>query len=316
MIQSRARRRAVWAALLAAVVATACNTQGRGGAEGDLRGTIQIDGSSTVAPISQAVKEAFNEDTPGVNIAVGTSGTGGGFEKFCNGDIDISDASRPIEDDEKSACADNNVEYVELKVAVDGLSVVVNKENDFVECLTVEELKKIWEPDSSVKTWKDIRSEWPAEDIELYGPGADSGTFDYFTDEIVGEEGASRKDYTQSENDNQLVRGVSGERNALGYFGYAYYVESQDDLKAVGVDAGDGCVEPTEETIKNGTYTPLARPLFIYPRTEALGEEHVQAFVEFYLDNVSEIVTEVGYIEAPAADIEAAKSALTEATAG
>jgi phosphate transport system substrate-binding protein len=308
-------KRAIIVGVAFMTIAAGCNTAGRVG-EGDgsgLAGTIQIDGSSTVAPISQTVTEAFNAEEPGVNVAVGTSGTGGGFEKFCNGDIDIADASRPIEDDEKAACAKNSVEFVELTIAIDGLTVVVNKDNDFVECLTIDDLKKIWEPDSKVTTWKDVDDSWPADEIQLYGPGADSGTFDYFTDVIVGEEGASRKDYTQSENDNQLVRGVSGEENALGYFGYAYYIESTDELKAVQIDGGAGCVSPTETTIEDGTYAPLARPLFIYPSTTALGEEHVQAFVEFYLDNVSEIVGEVGYVPAPADDIEAAKSAVSEA---
>lgn len=307
----------LFAAAAFALVATACNTGG-GGAEGDLTGTIQIDGSSTVAPISQAVAEAFNGEAPGVNAAVGTSGTGGGFAKFCNGDIDIADASRPIEDTatEKKACDKNGIEYVELKVAIDGLSVVVNERNDFAECFTVEELKKIWEPNSSVSTWKDVKAEWPDDKIQLYGPGADSGTFDYFTKEIVGTEKSSRKDYTQSENDNQLVKGVGGEQFALGYFGYAYFAENEDKLNAAAVDGGDGCTEPTQETIESGDYAPLARPLFIYANVEALEKEHVSAFVTFYLENVSDLVQDVGYVAAPGEDIDAAKQALDEATAG
>jgi phosphate transport system substrate-binding protein len=310
------RRTMLMVAVIALGVAgLACNTGSGGGGDG-LSGEVQIDGSSTVAPISQALAEAFGEDESGVNVAVGTSGTGGGFEKFCRGDIDISDASRPIEDDEEEACAKEGVGYVELKVATDGLSVVVNKENDFVQCLTIEELKKIWEPNSTVKTWKDVKAEWPADEIQLYGPGADSGTFDYFTDVIVGEEGASRKDYTQSENDNQLVNGVAGEGSALGYFGYAYYIENDDKLTAVAVDSGDGCVEPTTETIGDGTYAPLSRPIFIYPSTASLGEEHIATFVEFYLDNVNDVLADVGYIELPAEDLQASKDALAEAIAG
>jgi phosphate transport system substrate-binding protein len=189
----------------------------------------------------------------------------------------------------------------------------VNRENGFVECLTVDELKTIWEPESSVKTWQDVRSEWPAETIKLYGPGADSGTFDYFTDEVVGEEGASRSDFTASEDDNVLVQGVSGDAHSLGYFGYAYYKPNAENLKAVGVDAGEGCVEPTDETIESGEYAPLSRPLFVYVSTEALEREAVQEFASFYLDNVNTLLTDVGYIPLPTDDLDASKAALDEA---
>ena len=300
------------AAVAIALAGAACNTQGGGGGEGDLAGSIQIDGSSTVYPISNAVAESFQDENGGVQIAVGQSGTGGGFEKFCAGEIDVADASRPIEDDEEAACTDGGVEYPELSVATDGLSVVVNAENDFVECLTVDELKKIWEPGSTVENWSDIRDDFPDDEIKLYGPGADSGTFDYFTDVIVGEEGKSRSDYTASENDNQLVRGVAGDESALGYFGYAYYIENTDKLKAVGIVGGDGCFEPTEETIGSGEYKPLARPLFIYPSNESLADEHVASFVRYYLDNVSEIAPEVGYVALPDEDLAASKAALNE----
>jgi phosphate transport system substrate-binding protein len=298
------------------IAAVACNTQpgGEGGA-GALTGTVAIDGSSTVFPISEAIAEEFGAENSDVRVRVGQSGTGGGFEKFCAGDTDISDASRPIEDDEKEACADNNIEYVELKVAIDGLSVVVNAENGFAECLTTQELNEIWQPDSKIKAWNEIRSEWPSEEIKLYGPGADSGTFDYFTGEINGEEGASRSDYQQSEDDNVLVQGVAGDTYALGYFGYAYYAPNADKLKALGVDSGDGCVEPTDETIEGGDYTPLSRPLYIYVSSEALEREEVRAFAGFYLDNVNAVLEDVGYIDLPASELDAAKETLEEATA-
>lgn len=268
---------------------------GAGG--GNLSGTIKIDGSSTVYPITQAVAEEFMAENSGVNIPVGVSGTGGGFEKFSRGETDISNASRPIKDEEKAKAKENGIEYTELTVAIDGISVVVNPQNDWVDHLTVDELKKIWEPNSKVKKWSDIRPGWPDEPIKLYGPGTDSGTFDYFTGEIVGEEGASRTDYTASEDDNQLVTGVANDKYALGYFGYSYYVENKDKLKAVPIDAGNGPVEPTDETIANGTYKPLSRPIFIYVNNEAYKTRpEVKAFVDYYLEVVKEIAPEVGYI--------------------
>ena len=297
-----------------ALIGVGCNTQGSG-AGGGLAGAIEIDGSSTVFPITEAIAEEFRAEASDVDVRVGQSGTGGGFEKFCDGDTDISDASRPIEDDEKDACADNSIAFTELTVAIDGLSVVVNEGNDFVDCLTVDELKKIWEPDSEVSSWKDVRDSFPDEEIKLYGPGADSGTFDYFTDVVVGEEGASRTDYTASEDDNVLVQGIAGDSNSLGYFGYAYYVENKTKIKAIGVDNGDGCVEPSTEAIETGDYAPLSRPLFIYVSNASAQEEHVSAFVEFYLDVVSELVTEVGYVEVPADDLEQAKDAFAEISA-
>jgi phosphate transport system substrate-binding protein len=292
----------------------ACNTRGSAGGDG-VSGTIEIDGSSTVFPISEAIAEEFGSTNPDANVRVGQSGTGGGFEKFCNGETDISDASRPIKDEEKQACDSNGVDFVELKVAIDGLSVVVNPENTYAECLTTAELKTIWEPGSDVKTWQDVRDEWPAEAIKLYGPGADSGTFDYFTGEIVGEEGASRSDFTQSEDDNVLVQGVSGDTYALGYFGYAYYKTNNDDLKAVGIDAGEGCVNPNDATIKGGEYTPLARPLYIYVSSESLAREPVAEFATFYLETVNDIITDVGYVELPPDDLSGAQQALAEALA-
>ena len=317
---TRTKLTAAAATVLVALLAAACNTQGNTTAGdttdgGAASGTIAVDGSSTVFPITEAIAEEFKADSPDVDVRVGQSGTGGGFEKFCAGETDISDASRPIDDDEKATCAEEGIEYTELKVAIDGLSVVVNKENDFAECLTIEELKSIWEEGSDVNNWSDIKSEWPDEEIKLYGPGADSGTFDYFVEEIIGDpdEVSSRSDYEASEDDNVLVQGVAGDQYALGYFGYAYYVPNTDKLKTVAVDAGEGCVEPTEETIESGEYAPLSRPLYIYVSNESLGEEHVASFTEFYLDTVNTILTDVGYIPLPEEDLQASKDALQEA---
>lgn len=279
---------------------TGTGSQGGSGSQtaGDqLSGTIRIDGSSTVYPITQAIAEEFMGENPGVNVTVGVSGTGGGFEKFTRGEIEISDASRPIKDEEKARAEENGIAYTELEVALDGIAVVVNQQNDWVDHLTVEELKKIWEPNSKVKKWSDIRPGWPDQPINLYGPGTDSGTFDYFTDEIVGEEGASRTDYTASEDDNQLVTGVANDKYALGYFGYAYYVENKDKLRAVPIDAGNGPVEPNDETVAKGTYKPLSRPLFIYINNEAYKTRpEVKAFVDYYLEVVKDVASEVGYI--------------------
>lgn len=240
------------------------------------------------------------DENPEVNVTVGFSGTGGGFKKSTAGEIEISDASRPIKEEEKAAAQKNGIEFIELKVAIDGLAVVVNKENDFVDHLTVEELKKIWEPNSKVKYWSDVRKGWPKEEIKLYGPGTDSGTFDYFTGEIVGEEGASRSDYTASEDDNVLVTGVAGDKYALGYFGYAYYEANKDKIRAVPIDSGNGPVEPTTETINEGKYTPLSRPLYIYVNKEFYETRpEVKAFVQYYMENVSKTAQEVGYIPLP-----------------
>jgi phosphate transport system substrate-binding protein len=265
-----------------------------------MTGSIAVDGSSTVFPITQALAEEFGAAEPGVRVSVGTSGTGGGFEKFCAGETAISDASRPIDPEEEAPrCAENGVEYVELQVAIDGLSVVVNPANDFASCLSVEDLAAIWEPESQVDNWREIRQGFPDQPLTLYGPGTDSGTFDYFTDEIVGDEGASRSDYTASEDDNVLVQGVAGDPNALGYFGYAYFEQNQDKLKVLAVDGGSGCVAPNRDTIESGDYSPLSRPLFIYVSKEAAARPEVAAFVDFYLRTVNELVSEVGYIPVP-----------------
>ena len=260
-----------------------------------LSGTIEIDGSSTVYPITEAVAEEFRKSAPNVRINVGISGTGGGFKRFVVGETDISDASRPITSSETDAAKKNGIEYLELRVAFDGLAVVVNRGNNWVDYLTVQELKKIWEPDSKVKKWSDVRAGWPDRSITLYGPGTDSGTFDYFTEVIVGKARASRADYTASEDDNVLVQGISGDPNALGYFGYAYYAENKDKLKIIPVDSGKGPVTPSDETVKSGQYSPLSRPLFIYVSTKSMLKPQVKAFVLYYLENAQRLVKEVGY---------------------
>lgn len=260
-----------------------------------LGGAVEIDGSSTVFPIAEAVAEEFQIANPRVRVTVGISGSGGGFKRFCAGETDISNASRPIKEAELERCAQAGVEFIELPVAWDGLSVVVNHGNQFVTCLTVEQLNRIWAPGSSVELWSDLRPDWPAEEIRLYGPGTDSGTFDYFTEVINGESGASRPDYQASEDDNILVQGVAGDEFALGYFGYAYYAENTDRLKLVQVDGGQGCVAPSRETIEDGSYAPLSRPLFVYVSQAALRRPEVRAYVDFMLEEASVLVPATGY---------------------
>ncbi|MXY45311.1 MAG: PstS family phosphate ABC transporter substrate-binding protein [Dehalococcoidia bacterium] len=261
-----------------------------------LSGTVEIDGSSTVFPISEAVAEEFNKIHPNVRVNVGVSGTGGGFKRFTVGETDISDASRAIRDSEHDAAVANGIEYYELRVGTDGLSVMVSTQNDFLDCLTVDELKMIWNTGSTVNNWNQVRSNFPDRPLRLYGPDTDSGTFDFFTEEINGEAQVSRADYTASADDNVLVQGISGDRNALGYFGYAYYAENADKLKLVDVDNGDGCVTPTPDTILSGEYDPLTRPLFIYVNKKSLERPEVRAFVEFYMEHGEELTREVGYV--------------------
>ncbi len=264
-----------------------------------LRGTVSIDGSSTVFPISEAVAEEFLAVQPRVRVTVGVSGTGGGFKKFLAGEIDINDASRPIKMKEVKQASASGIGFIELPIAYDGLSVVVNTKNDWVDHLTITELHKIWQSGSSVKRWSDVRDGWPEKEIKLYGPGTDSGTFDYFTETINGKSGASRPDYTANEDDNALVRGISGDEGSLGYFGYAYYAANKDKLRVVAIDGGKGPVAPTEITINNGTYAPLSRPVFIYVRPDALDRKEVRAFVDFYIESAPMLATEVGYIPLP-----------------
>ncbi len=278
---------------MAALVLSGCGTPRD---PDGLAGDIRIDGSSTVFPVTEAMAEEFQLDHPGVRVTVAFSGTGGGFKKFCAGETDANNASRPMKDDERAACIAAGVTPIELAVATDGLSIVVSHDNDWVDCLTLDELKRIWDQDSTILRWSDVRPEWPDEAIDLFGPGADSGTFDYFTEVVNGEAKRSRSDYTQSEDDNAIVQGIAGERYALGYFGYAYYIENEDKVKAVAVDAGAGCVSPTETTINDGTYSPLSRPLLVYPSVESLARPEVRAFFEFYLEFADLIVGEIGYV--------------------
>jgi phosphate transport system substrate-binding protein len=312
---------AVPAALILTVGLAACGGQAEGtsagGEGGGASGEVVSDGSSTVEPLTAAAGELFSEEHPDVNVSVGTSGTGGGFEKFCAGDTDISNASRPIEDDEEvPVCKENGVEYTELRVANDALTVVVSAENDFIECLTTDELETLWSPEAegTIETWDQVNPEFPAEPVELYGPGTDSGTFDYFTDEINGEEGASRSDYNASEDDNVIVQGVSGSPNALGYFGFTYYEENAEALKAVEVDSGEGCVAPSVETAQDGSYAPLARPLFVYVSNKSYADKpQVAEFVDYYVGNDADIAEAAQFIplsEEQVAELEDAASSL------
>jgi phosphate transport system substrate-binding protein len=289
-------------AALGLVALPACGGDDGGGSGG----TIRSDGSSTVGPLATAAAERFQRENEGVRVTVGISGTGGGFERFCAGETDMSNASRPIKDEEKKVCADQGIEYVELHVANDALTVVTNPENDWATCLTVAQLKKIWEPASKVDSWDDVDPQFPDDKLTLFGPGTDSGTFDYFTDEINGEEGASRSDYSSSEDDNVIVRGVSGEKGALGYFGFSYFEENQDTLKALEVDGGDGCVGPSVEAAQDGTYKPLSRPLFIYAKTTSLERQEVRDFLSYMLDNATEIAEAAQYV--PLTEEQAQKS--------
>lgn len=261
-----------------------------------VKGEIIVDGSSTVFPISEAVAEGFKEKNKETSVNVGKSGTGGGMKKFVAGEIDICDASRPIKDTEKADAQKNGIEYTELMIAYDGISVVVNKDNDWVDSMTVDELKKIWETNSSVKKWSDVRSSWPAEDIKLYGPGTDSGTFEYFTEVITGEAKSMRTDFTPSEDDNFLVTGIIGGKYSMGYFGFSYYIENKDQLKVVPIDSGEGGVVPDFATIESGEYTPLSRPLFIYVNKKSLEKDHVKSFVQYYLTEGTEFIKDVGYV--------------------
>ncbi len=274
----------------------------------DFSGMVLIDGSSTVFPITEAVAEEFQREYPGVRVTVGISGTGGGFKKFYAGETDICNASRPIKESERRECEKNGIEFIELPVAFDGLAVMVNPRNDWCHSMTVQELKRLWEPAAQgrILRWNQIRPDWPDEEIHLYGAGVDSGTFDYFTEAIVGKEQASRGDFTASEDDNVLVQGIATDKYALGFFGLAYYEENKDKLKLVAIDDenpenGVGPVLPTEETVANGTYQPLSRPIFIYVRKDSLeNKPQVEEFVRFYIRNAPALVKEVGYIPLPA----------------
>ena len=264
---------------------------------------ITVDGSSTVFPVTEAVAEEFQRSNPGTRVTVGSSGTGGGFQKFCRNETDISNASRPIKSTELEACSKAGIEFIELPVAYDGLAIVVHPSNSWASSMTVAELKKLWEPAAQgrITRWNQIRSSWPDKEIHLFGAGVDSGTFDYFTEAVVGKEAQSRGDYTSSEDDNVIVQGVSSDESALGYFGYAYYEQNKDKLKLVAIDDGDagngaGPIAPSPETVAGGTYRPLSRPVFVYAKVKALDRPEVLKFVEFYLSKGAPLVREVGYI--------------------
>ena len=293
------------AALAATVMTTALVLAACGGgsssdssSSGDagLSGAVRIDGSSTVYPLTALAAEDFMFENPDVQVTVGSSGTGGGFEKFCRGETDANDASRAIKDDEASACAASGIDFAQLQVAVDALTVVINKENTWATCLTVEELATIWAPGSTVNNWNQVRADFPDVPLQLFGAGTDSGTFDYFTDAINGEEGASRTDFTPTEDDNVTVQGVSGSQGGLGYFGFTYYEENADKLTAVQIDSGAGCVTPSVETAQDGSYTPLSRPLFVYVSKQALAKPEVKAFFDYYVANDATIASDALFI--------------------
>ena len=288
----RLRPVAAWVAA-AALLLAGCGEDPDGGRSG----LIEIDGSSTVFPISRAMAEEFQiAHGRAVRVSVGVSGTSGGLQRLCSGETEVANASRRINAVEAASCAAQGIEPLEVQIAWDGLTVVAHPANDWVTCVTMAELRRVWAPGSDVGSWRQLRPDWPAEEMKLYGPDADSGTFDYFTAMVVGEGGASRSDYTASADDNVLVAGVSGDRGALGYFGYAYFDDNRAFLRALEVDGGSGCVAPTHKTILDGTYTPLARPMYIYVRRDALARPEVKAFVDFYIDNAATLIPETGYI--------------------
>jgi phosphate transport system substrate-binding protein len=284
--------------------------------------TIRIDGSSTVFPITQAVAEEFQAKQGG-RVTIGVSGTGGGFKKFCRKETDITGASRPIKDSEKKLCADNGIEYIELPIAYDGLAVVVHKDNTWVDSMTIAELKKMWSPEAqgTVTKWNQVNPAWPDRDLHLFGAGVDSGTYDYFTAAVVGTEHASRGDFTSSEDDNVLVQGIATDPNALGFFGYAYYADNADELKLIAIDDGDASngtapILPSVETVANGTYQPLSRPIFIYVSRASVENESVKKFIDFYLTQGEPLVKEVGYIPLPNAAYELVEKRFQNRTTG
>src|SRR5215208_4582258 len=294
------------------------NGDGSDTSSGNLSGDIRVDGSSTVGPLTEAIAEEFNAENPDVKVTVGTSGTGGGFEKFCAGETDISDASRPIEEDETKACQAKGIAYQEMQVANDALTVVANPDNP-VECITTDQLKSVWEPKSTLKSWSDIQGLQPSfdADLALYSPGTDSGTFDFYTDKINGEEGAQRTADVNDigEDDNATVIGVSGAEGGMGYFGFSYYQENQDKVKAMQIDSGDGCVAPSAETAQDGSYY-LSRPLFVYPSASALDNETVDAFLQFYLDNINAVAEQIGFIPMTSQQASASQQKLDQISGG
>lgn len=276
---------------------------------------VSIDGSSTVFLLSAAIAEEFNEVSPDVKVVVSQAGTGGGFKKFAAGEIQICDASRPITEAEAAACKKNGIEFIKLEVAFDGLAVVVNPANDWCDSITTDQLKTVWRAEAaqSVMKWSDVNPDWPDIELELYGPGTDSGTYDYFTEVINGEAKSSRQDYSPSESDNALVQGVAGDKGSLGYFGLGYYAENTDKLKLLSVDSGDGPIIPTAATVRDGTYKPLARPLYLYVRQDALRNEGVVKYLNYYLDKVNDVSPRVGYVPVPDEVMEANRKTLDAA---
>ena len=286
------------------------NGGGGGGGGGDLSGSIKIDGSSTVGPFAQAAAEAFQGENPNVKVSVGTSGTGGGFEKFCAGETDISNASRPIkEDEEVPLCKKAGVAYKEIQVANDGIAVVTNKATK-IDCMTTDELQKLWNQGSKVKAFDEVNPKFPSTHATLFGPGSDSGTFDFFTEQINGEEGLTRKDYQPSEDDNVLVQGIAGDEGGLGYFGFSYYEQNEDKLNLVGVDGGSGCVKPSAERIQSGEYKPLSRPIFMYPSEKSLAKPEVKAFMDYVLENQETIGKSAQIVPMTTQQTEEGKAAL------
>jgi phosphate transport system substrate-binding protein len=302
---------AVIGAVVAGCGTTDSTAGGEGGAPvGGAGGTITVDGSSTVGPYVTIASEDFTTAGAKTQVTVGISGTGGGFERFCKGETDISNASRSIKDEEKAVCTSGGVDYAELQIANDGIAVVANNDNDWATCLTTAQLKKIWEPKSTVTTWKDVDPTFPDEQIKLFGPGTDSGTFDFFTKAINGEEDASRTDYQPSENDNVTVEGVAGEKGGLGYFGLSYFEQNKSKLKDVAVDGGKGCITPSSTTVQDASYAPLSRPLFVYVKKSSYARQEVKDFVKYMIDNEAKIAEEALFVPLTPAQLDAAKSAL------
>ena len=273
--------------LTCSMIFTACGTRSS---------YIAIDGSSTVFPLTAIAAEDFQVATPAVQVRVGSSGTGGGFEKFCRGETDANDASRSIKDEEAEACAAAGIEYLPLTMAIDALTVVVNPENDWVDCLTLDQLGAIWAPDSPITSWQQVDPQFPDIPLRLFGPGTDSGTFDYFTKEVNGEEGASRTDFTPTEDDNVIVQGVAGSPGGMGYFGFTYFEENAERLKALGIDAGEGCVSPSQQTAQDGSYSPLSRPLYVYVSVPSMARSEVRSFFDFYVRNDESIALGAKFI--------------------
>ncbi len=316
---SRKSTLAIFACGLLAIGIAACGDDDDGGGSSDLSGSVRVDGSSTVFPFAQAAAELFNEDNPDVKISVGEAGTSGGFEKFCAGEVDITDASRPIDPEEVDACKQGGVSYTEVPVANDGISITTNPALE-ISCLTTDQLKQLWNKGSKVSNYSELGEDadsgqpLPDAEVSLYGPGTDSGTFDYFTDVINGEEGASRDDYQPSEDDNVLVQGVGGDQNGLGYFGFSYYAQNPDTLNLVSVDEGNGCVAPSNETIQSGEYSPLSRPLFMYPSNEAISRPEVQAYMQYVVDNYEAISEQAQIVPMDSTQASEASSAVEKAS--